>query len=202
MKELSLHLLDIAENSVAAGATQIRISVDEDVSADRLGMRVEDNGRGMDAQTAARVIDPFFTSRSTRKVGLGIPLLKAAAEACGGYLQIDSTPGAGTTLAVEFQHSHIDRMPLGDLAGTWLALLISAPQINWLFEYQAGAERFLLESAEITAVLGDVPLTEPDILAYLRETIQDGLAACKASPAAAAMPARKKTIQNNLVSGE
>lgn len=195
MKELSLHLLDIAENSVAAGATQIRISVDEDVSADRLRMRVEDNGRGMDAQTAARVIDPFFTSRSTRKVGLGIPLLKAAAEACGGCFQIDSTPGAGTTLTVEFQHSHIDRMPLGDLAGTWLTLLISAPQINWLFEYQAGAERFWLESAEITAVLGDVALTEPDILTYLRETFRDGLAACQAIPAAPAAVAHRSTFK-------
>lgn len=188
MKELSLHLLDIAENSVAAGATQIRIRVDEDYLADRLRMCVEDNGRGMDAQTVARVIDPFFTSRSTRKVGLGIPLLKAAAEACGGCFQIDSTPGAGTKLAVEFQHSNIDRMPLGDLAGTWLALLISSPQIAWLFEYQAGAETFIFESAEITAVLGDVPLTEPGILAYLRETIHDGLAACKTAPSAQTRP--------------
>ncbi|RPI30832.1 MAG: ATP-binding protein, partial [Chloroflexota bacterium] len=111
MREIALHLLDIAENSVAAGAKNIAISVCEDLTSDRLRASVSDDGKGMDADLVARVTDPFVTSRTTRKVGLGIPLFKAAAEACNGCLDIVSQPGKGTCIEVEFQHSHIDRMP-------------------------------------------------------------------------------------------
>ncbi len=135
MRELALHLLDIAENSVAAGARTIQISVDEDPKKDRLKMSVEDDGKGMDENMVARVTDPFITSRTTRKVGLGIPLLKAAAEACNGYLRITSAVGQGTRLEAEFQRSHIDRMPMGDLSGTLLELLVAWPQIHWIFRY-------------------------------------------------------------------
>jgi signal transduction histidine kinase len=124
VRELALHLLDIAENSVAAKAQNITISVNEDHQADRLQMSVIDDGCGMDEATVARVIDPFFTSRTTRKVGLGLPFLKQAAEACNGDMQIYSTPGKGTQIKVEFQYSHIDRMPLGDLAGTFLSSFV------------------------------------------------------------------------------
>ena len=96
MRELSLHLLDIAENSVAAGASNITIRVREDLINDRMILSVQDDGKGMDAETAARIVDPFVTSRTTRKVGLGLPLLKEAAELCNGYLRIDSTLGKGT----------------------------------------------------------------------------------------------------------
>ncbi len=127
MRELALHLLDIAENSISAGAQNICIRVEEDLHNDRLRMSVEDDGRGMDAEMVARVVDPFVTSRTTRKVGLGIPLLKAAAEGCEGGLMIESQPGKGTLVSVDFQHSHIDRMPLGNLAGTLLTLEIGHP---------------------------------------------------------------------------
>jgi signal transduction histidine kinase len=124
MREIVLHLLDLAENSVSAGAHVITISVVEDLPADRLTARIEDDGRGMDAETVRKVTDPFFTSRTTRKVGLGIPLLKEAAEACNGSLEIRSKPGAGTQIEASFQHSHIDRMPLGNLATVFLELLV------------------------------------------------------------------------------
>jgi anti-sigma regulatory factor (Ser/Thr protein kinase) len=180
VRELSLHLLDIAENSVAAGASQVKIQVIEDSKNDLLQMSVEDNGKGMDAEMTARVTDPFVTSRTTRKVGLGIPLLKEAAEACNGFMKITSQVGVGTTLFVQFQRSHIDRMPLGDLTDTFLHLLIANPAIHWLFYYRVDAREFDLDDAPIKAELAGISLTEPDILNYLRKTIETGIQAVQA----------------------
>ena len=175
MKEIALHILDIAENSVAAGARNTTITVIEDSATDRLKIIIADDGKGMDETTAARIMDPFVTSRTTRKVGLGIPLLKAAAEACNGSLTICSTPGQGATLTVEFQRSHIDRMPLGDLPGTFLTLLIGYPDIHWVFCYRVDGEEFLFDDAPIKQELAGVPLTEPSILAFLRKLLEDGV---------------------------
>jgi hypothetical protein len=175
VRELALHLLDISENSVAAGAANITIRVEEDLASDRLRMSVEDDGRGMDAETAANVVDPFFTSRTTRKVGLGIPLLKAAAEACQGSLTVRSTPGLGTRIDVEFQRSHIDRMPLGDLAGTFLGMLIGSPQIHWVFRYSTDQEEFVFDDALVKENLEGVPLTEPAVLGLLRGILEEGI---------------------------
>jgi hypothetical protein len=175
MRELALHLLDIAENSVAADARTVRIVVEEDPKKDRLRMSVEDDGKGMDEDLVARVTDPFVTSRHTRKVGLGIPLLKAAAEGCNGYLRVNSAPGRGTRLEAEFQRSHIDRMPLGDLAGTLLELLVAWPKVHWIFRYKLNGSEFSFDDEPIKKELGDVSLTEPGILAYLRTTLQTGV---------------------------
>ncbi|HOU43853.1 MAG TPA: ATP-binding protein [Anaerolineaceae bacterium] len=175
MRELSLHLLDIAENSVAAGASWIQIVVDESIVQDRLYISVRDNGKGMDAETIQKVLDPFYTSRTTRKVGLGLPLLKAAAESCNGYLTIQSTPGIGTCVEIEFQHSHIDRMPLGDLASTLLTLVISAPQIHWECQYQVDSQTFLFDNQPIMQELEGIPLTDPAVLSFLRQLIEEGI---------------------------
>jgi len=175
VRELSLHLLDIAENSVASGASQIKIRVVEAIKIDLLQMSVEDNGKGMDTAMVASVTDPFVTSRTTRKVGLGIPLLKEAAEACNGFLTITSQVGVGTTVFVQFQRSHIDRMPLGDIAETFLTLLIANPAIHWLFHYQVDDEAFDFDDAPIKTELDGLPYTEPDILNFLRETIETGI---------------------------
>jgi len=182
MRELALHLMDIAENSVAADASRIEISVWEDTSNDRLAMSVHDNGKGMDADMLAKVVDPFVTSRTTRKVGLGIPLLKAAAEACEGGMTIESQPGKGTALVVDFQRSHIDRMPLGNLASTFISLLISHPEVNWDFRYRVDDAEFAFEDAPIKEALQGVPFTEPEILTYLREMIESGVAETASSP--------------------
>ena len=188
MREIALHLLDIAENSVAANAHTITISVCENLLQDRLFASVRDNGKGMDAEMAAKVVDPFVTSRTTRKVGLGIPLLKAAAEACNGGMTIQSELGKGTCLAVEFQHSHIDRMPLGDLASTMLTLVVAYPHIRWIFQYQVvpasgvQPEEFLFDTQDLLSELGDIPLTEPVILAFLRETFESGIALAQVMP--------------------
>lgn len=176
MRELALHLLDIAENSVSAKADTIQIIVEEDQVVDRLRMRVIDNGAGMSPEMVKRVIDPFVTSRTTRKVGLGIPLLKAAAEACNGGLEIQSTQGEGTTLVVEFQESHIDRMPLGNLAETMLTLVIGSPEVHWIFRYTVNGETFEFDNQPIQEVLGDIPVTDPAVLGYLRENLESGIA--------------------------
>jgi hypothetical protein len=175
LRELSLHLLDIAENSIAANASEVQITVLEDTKSDLLQMSVQDNGKGMDAETIARVIDPFYTTRTTRKVGLGIPLLKEAAEACKGFLKIESEPGKGTLLFVQFQRSNIDRMPLGNLADTFLQLLIMNPAIHWIFRYQVDDRVFTLDNNEIKAALEGISLTEPPILNYLRELVETGI---------------------------
>jgi hypothetical protein len=175
LRELSLHLLDIAENSIAAEANRISISVVEDSRTDLLQMSVEDNGCGMSSEMVARVVDPFTTTRTTRKVGLGIPLLKAAAEACNGYLIIESEPRKGTRLDVQFQRSHIDRMPIGDLVTTILNLVVTNPQVNWIFQYGFDGKVFIFDDVEIKNELGDVPLTEPEILVCLKEMLISGI---------------------------
>jgi len=175
LNELTLHLLDIAENSVGARAKTVQLGVEEDTRTDRLRLVVEDDGRGMDADMLARVTDPFVTSRTTRKVGLGIPLLKAAAEACNGFFKIESTTGKGTKVEAVFQRSHIDRMPLGDVLGTVLSLVVGWPQVHWIFRYRVNNEEFLFDDQPIKEALGEVPLSEPDVLAFLRQTLVEGV---------------------------
>ena len=182
MREIALHLLDIAENSVAAGSRNIQIDVVEDLQNDLLKVSVTDDGRGMDVETAKRVLDPFYTTRTTRKVGLGIPLLKLAAEQTEGGLSLETEPGKGTRIEAFFRHGHIDRMPLGDVGTTFLTLLISYPHIHWLFNYQmtikdGSTKSFELDDEEIKSVLGDTPLTEPDVLKILRGMIEEGIEA-------------------------
>jgi hypothetical protein len=175
LRELSLHLLDIAENSISAGATNINILVAEYTKEDRLNLAVADNGKGMDADLLARVTDPFTTTRTTRKVGLGIPLLKEAAEACNGSLLIWSEPGKGTRIDIEFQRSHIDRMPLGNLADTYRTLIISEPEINWLLRYRLDEYEFVYDQQQVREALGDTAFSDPLVLSFIRTTFEEGL---------------------------
>ena len=179
MRELSLHILDIAENSISAGATQIEITVIEDLLQDELWITVQDNGRGMDAEMVKRVIDPFVTSRTTRKVGLGIPLLKDAAEACNGFFTIDSEIGKGTTIRTKFQHSHIDRMPLGNLEDTIITLILGTPAVNWVFFYQFNDQIFEFDDREFKEALGDLPLSDFRVIEFVSNTIKDGVQEAK-----------------------
>ena len=175
MRELSLHLLDIAENSISAGASRIVISVREDLVADELWLEVTDNGKGMSEEMVAKVLDPFVTTRTTRKVGLGIPLLKQAAEACNGFLEVESELGKGTRLTAKFQHSHIDRMPLGDLEDTMITLLLGTPAVNWVFNYQYNDQFFEFDDTEVKEALGDMPLSDFRVIEFLSNTISDGI---------------------------
>ena len=176
MRELSLHLLDIAENGVSAGAQNITITIVEDLRTDRLKLAVEDDGRGMDAAMVEQVTNPFITTRTTRKVGLGIPLLKLAAEMCNGSLTVESTLNVGTTVNVDFQRSHIDRMPLGDVVGTLLALLVGWPQVHWVLRYRVDDEEFVFDDAPIKEELGDLPLSDPEVIGFLRGALREGIA--------------------------
>ena len=180
MREIALHLLDIAENSVAAESKNISVHVHEDLFHDILSTSVIDDGHGLDAETVQNVQDPFYTTRTTRNVGLGIPLLKLAAEMAEGSFSLQSELGQGAWVEADFRHSHIDRMPLGDLSSTFLTLLISHPQIDWTFLYRltdkAGTSRdFLFESAELKNELGDISLTEPEVLTFVRGLFEEGL---------------------------
>jgi hypothetical protein len=179
MKEIALHLLDLAENSVSAGAQTVQISICEDLNADLLTTSIEDDGRGMDEETVRKVTDPFYTSRTTRKVGLGIPLLKGAAEECNGKLNIISTVGKGTRVDVAFQHSHIDRMPLGNLSSTFLGLSVAHPEVHWVFRYTArkngSEETFEYDDEPIKETLDGLSITHPEVLAYVRGMLEDGI---------------------------
>jgi Histidine kinase-, DNA gyrase B-, and HSP90-like ATPase len=179
MRELSLHILDVVQNSLEAGATLVELTIDEDLPADRLSIIVKDNGRGMSETQLARVFDPFFTTRSTRHVGLGVPLFKAAAERCNGELTMTSQLGIGTILKATFQHSHIDRAPLGDITGTLMAVILGNQtcDIHYthrLIKKDGGKQEFELDTAGIKAELGDVSLAHPSVRKWLQNFIAEG----------------------------
>lgn len=173
MRELSLHALDIAQNGLAAGATTLRVEVIEDTAADTLTLVVADNGRGMTAQQAAQVRDPFYTTRTTRPVGLGIPLLCLAAEQTGGGVDIDTAPGQGTTVTARFGRSHIDCLPLGDMEATVCTLIQGAPGCRFIYRRVIDGREFVLDTDELAALLGDVPLDTPDVLAWIGEYVRE-----------------------------
>lgn len=140
MQDLSLHILDILENSIAASASRIEIELEEDTGRDVLCLEIRDNGRGMDAETRKRALDPFFTTKTTRRVGLGLPLLAQAARESGGTLEIASQPGQGTRVRAVFQLSHPDRKPLGDIAETLRTILSGRPELDLQFRYKKDSE--------------------------------------------------------------
>jgi len=177
MRELSLHVLDLLENALEAGATQVEVEIREELAHDRLTLIVRDNGRGMDAETARRALDPFFTTRSTRHVGLGLPLLAAAARRCDGDLSLESAPGQGTTVTATFRHSHLDRAPLGDMAATLLAFLLSRegnpPQLR--YRHWWDDTTFEFDSAAIQAEAGGLPFSYPPLRDWLHDYLRDSL---------------------------
>jgi hypothetical protein len=173
MRELSLHILDALENSLEAGATLIELIVEEDLAADWLTITIQDNGRGMSEDQLARIFDPFFTTRSTRHVGLGIPLFRAATGRCNGDLTITSRLGEGTTLQATFQHSHIDRAPLGNITGTLLAVILSG-SCDLRYVHRVDGREFEFSTENIRIELGDVPLTHPAVRSWLRDFIDEG----------------------------
>ena len=164
MQELSMNVLDVAENSVAAGATLVALTLSIDTAAKRMTLTITDNGKGMPPEMAARVTDPFCTTRKTRKVGLGLPFLKMAAEMTGGALSIESTVGKGTCVTAWFTLGHIDLAPLGDM---------SATVADFVYTVQADGEQFAADTRELRAVLDGVPLSEPSVALWLREYLAE-----------------------------
>lgn len=173
MKELSLHLLDIAQNSVSAGARHIDLSLEED-EARSCRMTVADDGKGMTPEFLAQVTDPFTTTRTTRKVGLGLPLLRLMAEQTGGCVDIESQVGVGTTVTALFQTGHIDCPPPGDLPSTVALLIQGAPEVEWTYRHTTPQGTFALDTRELRSILGpDVPLSEPAVTQWIREYLQE-----------------------------
>ncbi len=185
MEDLAMHILDIARNAAEAGATRVDIRVDEDEGANVLRIEVADNGRGMDEATARLATDPFFTSRSTRVVGLGLPLLRQAADAAAGSMRVESEPGAGTRVAAIFALDHLDRAPLGDLETTVLVLLASHPDLDLDWTHRRGARAYSLSSRDLRAALDGAPLASPGGIALVRAAVRQGEAGLVA-PAAGA----------------
>lgn len=176
-RDLSQHILDIAENGIQAGATVLHITITEALSPeqDAITIAIQDNGRGMDAPTLARVTDPWFTSRTTRKVGLGIPFFKQTAEMCDGHFEISSLVGEGTLTQAAFRHSHIDRPPLGDVASSILCLIVGFPGGDVVYRHTVDGRTFELDTREVREILGeDIPFSDPEVLAFLRQTLEEG----------------------------
>jgi anti-sigma regulatory factor (Ser/Thr protein kinase) len=174
VKELSLHILDILENAVEAGASRIEVSIDEDPPADDMVIVIRDNGRGMKPEMTVRTLDPFFSTRKTRHIGLGLPLFSEAAHRCEGAFFIDSEPGKGTTVKATFRRSHIDRAPLGDITTALLAVLLSDHPIDLDYVHSIERKEFRFDSSEIRNELGEVPLTHPKVREWIHQFIREG----------------------------
>lgn len=175
MRELSLHILDIVQNSIAAGASRIVVAVESSTGSNALKIRVSDDGRGMEPEFAAKVRDPFVTTRTVRRIGLGIPMLAAASESCGGGVAIDSRPGEGTSLQADFELNHIDRAPMGDIAGTMVTVIAANPEVAVRYEHRVDGRGFVLDTDEIKAQLEDVPISDPAVVRWIREYITEGI---------------------------
>lgn len=167
MKELSLHILDIVKNSVSAGAAHIGLTLSETADG-TLTIVIADDGRGMSPEFLAAVADPFTTTRTTRKVGLGLPLYRMAAEQTGGCMEIESALGKGTTVAAVFHTDHLDCAPMGDFAGTAAMLVQGSPQVEWTVIHTTPKGSYTFSTAEVRDILGeDIPLDAPEVFAWM-----------------------------------
>ncbi|MBS7298935.1 MAG: ATP-binding protein [Eubacteriales bacterium] len=173
MEELSLHILDIVQNSVAAKAELIEVEIVEDIEADTLTITITDNGCGMSEEMVKKVVDPFTTGRKTRRVGLGIPLFKLAAELTGGDFEIESELGKGTRILARFGHSHIDRQPLGDIASTMHQLIVMNENTDFLYVHKVNGNEFKLDTREVKEILGGVSLAEYEVMVWLLEYLKE-----------------------------
>ncbi|MCG0277480.1 MAG: ATP-binding protein [Thermanaeromonas sp.] len=177
MEELALHILDIMENSLAAGASLLELTILEDPVANRMIIELTDNGRGMSEKERQAALDPFFTSRTTRRVGLGLSLLRATAEQCGGSLTLVSQPGKGTRVVVTLELNHIDRPPLGDMGATIASILSREDPPEVYYYHQRGKEAFEFSTSWLKEQLGDIPVNLAPVLKWVQSHIDEGLKA-------------------------
>ena len=175
MKDISLHILDIAQNSVSAGAKNILISIDENISEDTFTIEIDDDGSGMSEEVVAKVSDPYFTSRTTRHVGLGIPLFKQNALMSGGSFHIKSTVGKGTIVTAVFTHSHLDRPPLGDMPGVIMMLCASNLTIDFVYTHRVNKKVYVFDTKEVNEILEGMPINDPAVLRELKQMIRENL---------------------------
>lgn len=173
MRELSLNILDIAQNSITANASLITIEVLENTAEHTLLIGIYDNGKGMSEEQVKSVIDPFFTTRTTRKVGMGIPLFKMAAEQTGGSLEIKSELGVGTETRAIFKTDSVDFTPLGDVASTIQMLITMNTDRDFVYKHKVDEKEFVCDTRELKAILGDVPLDTYEVSQWILEFIKE-----------------------------
>lgn len=175
MRELSLHILDIIQNSITASAQMIELTIIEDIRRDLFVIIIFDNGRGIRRDRLSKVTDPFVTSRTTRRVGLGLSLFKEAARRCDGDLEIESTVGQGTKVTAYFKYSHIDRAPLGDIQETLISLIALNPEIHYRYRHIYNEKEFILDTDDIKKELGDIDINRVEVLRWIKEFLDKGL---------------------------
>ncbi len=176
MEDLSLHILDIIENSMAAGATKIDLEIDEMTTENRLMIKIKDNGRGMDKETLRKALDPFYTTKKTRSVGLGLSMLSQAAKEADGSFRVDSEPGQGTNVTAEFVYDHLDRKPLGNMVETIVACLVSlSAGADLKYRHCRDGKEFIFDTREVRNALSGVPISNAEVISFLKEHIKDGL---------------------------
>jgi len=176
MREVSLHILDLARNSIEAGASSVRVTVVESAAEDRLTVQIEDDGRGMDAEMLERASDPFFTTRTTRRQGMGLSLFRAVCERCEGSMTLESEPGGGTRVSGWMRLSHLDRPPLGDVGAVVQGLACEWPRVRVCYEHRVGDRRFAVDLVELQDELGDVPVSSPVVLSWLADHVREQVA--------------------------
>ena len=182
MKNVALHILDLVENSVRAKARMVKVAIKEDPGNDLYLLSVEDDGEGMDVEEKTKATDPFYTSRSTRKVGLGLPLIRQNAERTGGTFALVSEPGKGTKLEARFVMSHPDRLPLGEIDDVLVLLAVSSPQIQLVYKHETMKGSYLFDTEAIKEITGDFQDINMEIRKFLREMIIENLKEIKAEP--------------------
>jgi anti-sigma regulatory factor (Ser/Thr protein kinase) len=172
MQDLSLHILDLVENAIDAGARTVRITIREDLKADRLEIEIADDGKGMDEETVKKALDPFFTTKRVRNVGLGLSLFREAARTANGDLSLQSKAGQGTTVKATFQHSHVDRKPLGDLAATMTTLVVGHPEIRFVYRHRKDARRFRFDTAKLKAKIEPAAMSTVELARLIASHLQ------------------------------
>ena len=179
MQEISLNILDIVQNSIRAEAALIEVTIEEIPTDDVFSLTVKDNGCGMDEEMVKRVTDPFVTTRTTRRVGLGISLLKSLAQQTGGDIKLESEVGVGTVIRADFSYSHIDRQPLGDISAVMVSLISMNPTIDFVYTHFYEKEKFSLDTRELREILGsEVSLSEVSVAQWIGEYMNENLRRC------------------------
>lgn len=179
MREMSLHILDIVENGINAGADLIEISVVEDVKENQLRIAVRDNGGGIPAELLGKVMDPFYTTRTTRRVGLGLSLFREASRRCEGEFSITSREGEGTEVRASFRRDHLDLAPLGDMAGSLVGLIAGNPGVDFVYTHEVKGKVFSLDTREVKRELNGVDISNPQVIKFIGDLVRESLGEMK-----------------------
>jgi len=176
LEDLSLHILDVVENSLRAHATHIKILVNEDIKKNQLIIEIEDDGEGMPVELQEKVLDPFTTTKTTSRIGLGIPLFAQAAKMCDGDFDIWSQPGRGTKVRAMFQYNHIDRKPWGSMSQTLITLIMGNPTVDFEYKHRRQGFSYHLDTREWKKELKDIPVNNPEVIKLIKKNLTENLA--------------------------